>query len=651
VSRAPSTCLDELSEDLLPGSADSWQAPRRTPAVPVELRPPQHGSLRQRLRAWRSRHLLREERARAEYHRSRNPERGLPVSAGRAAWEFVRVLIGRRRTLVTGVLVLHALAAIAGLVVPRVLGHLVDVASVQGTLVTTLNTLALTVAGVVLLQTLLTFAARCSAAVFGQDLLAEAREYVVHTVLGLPLSTVESASTGDLVTRVTRDVSAMSDSVRWALPQAVIAGVTTVLTVAAMVLNSPLLALPLLLSVPALWVAVRRYLKRAPAGYITEGATYSTINTTLTETVEGARTVEALGLQERRIAIGDDDVQVSAQAERYTMSIRNLLFSVIDFAYNSPLVTTLLLGGVGYANGWVSLGQITTAALYIQAVVEPLDRLIYSLDELQVGAASTTRLLGIAAVPPDRQAGPDRPEGVHLQGSDLRFAYRPGHDVLHGVDVDLQPGERLAVVGPSGSGKSTLGRLLAGINGPRTGSVTVGEVELTALPLELLRTEVALVTQEHHVFVGSIRDNIVLAREDSADDVVVEALQAVGAWSWVKELPERMDTLVGSGKLALTPAQAQQIALARLIVADPHTLVLDEATSLIDPRTARTLESSMARLLDGRAVVAIAHRLHTAHDADRIAVVIDGRIAELGSHEELVAAGGEYAALWRAWTS
>src|SRR5699024_5216254 len=159
VSRAPSTCLDELSEDLLPGSADSWQAPRRTPAVPVELRPPQHGSLRQRLRAWRSRHLLRQERARAEYHRSRNPERGLPASAGRAAWEFVKGRIGRRRALVAGVLVLHALAAIAGLVVPRVLGHLVDVASVTATMVTTLNTLALTVAGVVLLQTLLTFAA------------------------------------------------------------------------------------------------------------------------------------------------------------------------------------------------------------------------------------------------------------------------------------------------------------------------------------------------------------------------------------------------------------------------------------------------------------------------------------------------------------
>ena len=171
------------------------------------------------------------------------------------------------------------------------------------------------------------------------------------------------------------------------------------------------------------------------------------------------------------------------------------------------------------------------------------------------------------------------------------------------------------------------------------------------LPLDVLRTEVALVTQEHHVFIGSVRDNVILAREDSDDETVRRALAAVGAMSWVDRLPAGLDTTLGSGHHALTPAQAQQIALARLIIADPHTLVLDEATSLIDPRTARTLEGSMHALLTDRTVVAIAHRLHTAHDAERIAVVIDGRIVELGSHQELVEAGGEYAALWQAWTS
>ncbi len=223
--------------------------------------------------------------------------------------------------------------------------------------------------------------------------------------------------------------------------------------------------------------------------------------------------------------------------------------------------------------------------------------------------------------------------------------------MLHGVDFRPRVGERIAIVGPSGSGKSTLGRLLAGINGPRTGSVRIGGVDLIKLPLEQLREEVALVTQEHHVFVGSVRDNIVLGRETAGDEAVWAALDAVGSADWVRRLPEALDTRVGSGNLALTPAQAQQVAMARLVIADPHTLVLDEATSLIDPRTARTLEGSVHALLVGRTVIAIAHRLHTAHDADRVAVVIDGRIVEFGSHDELVDQDGEYAALWRAWTS
>jgi ABC-type multidrug transport system fused ATPase/permease subunit len=242
------------------------------------------------------------------------------------------------------------------------------------------------------------------------------------------------------------------------------------------------------------------------------------------------------------------------------------------------------------------------------------------------------------------------PRGEKLEAEDVRFAYVEGRDVLHGIDLAVGVGERIAMVGPSGAGKSTLGRLLAGIHPPRTGSVTVGGVGLTELPLTDLRGHVALVTQEHHVFVGSLRDNLALAVDEPVpDDRLLEALASVDARDWAEALPEGLDTVVGSGGLELTPPQAQQLALARLVLADPHTLVLDEATSLIDPRAARHLERSLAAVLHGRTVIAIAHRLFSAHDADRVAVVEDGVITELGAHNELVEAGGSYAALWSSW--
>jgi len=631
-------------------SAATWSDHTDDPAVvDPRLRPPVDASAGERFAAWRMRHHLRRDEAERVYETSRRPERGWPVADDHAVLEFFTELIRERRGMFLALVVLNALAAGTGLVVPRLLGNLVGrTADGDGG---GLVTLALLVVVVVCAQALFTFLAQWTSTLFGQDLLASAREYVVRTVLRLPLGQVESASTGDLVTRVTRDVGTMSRAVQFGLPMAIISLLTVSLSVVAMLLNSLLLAVPSLLVIGTSYYAVRSYLRRAPKGYITEGSTYSQINTTLTETVEGARTVEALGLGERRVGQGDDDIEVSAQAERYTMSLRNLLFAVIDIAFNTPRVVTLVVGAWGYAGGWVSLEQITAAVLYVELLSGPLDRLIGELDRLQVGATSTARLLGIAEVPPDREPGEGRPRGPRLVGRDLRFAYRDDHDVLHGIDLDLRTGERLAIVGPSGSGKSTLGRLLSGINRPRTGSATVGGVELVDLPLEVLRTEVALVTQEHHVFIGSVRDNIVLAREDSSDEAVWAALAAVGSRDWVERLPRGLDTRIGSGQHTLTPAQAQQVALARLIIADPHTLVLDEATSLIDPRTARSLEGSMNALLEGRTVVAIAHRLHTAHDADRIAVVIDGRISELGSHHELVDRNGEYAALWRAWTS
>ena len=559
--------------------------------------------------------------------------------------------LAKRHRLALGVaLVLHCLAALAGVVAPRLLGDIVE--AVQGGTTTGhVDRLALLIAGSLLVQTGLTCAASYRSLVLGEQVLAEVRERFVSDALSLPLGVVEEAGSGDLLTRTSRDVEQLGWSVRWAVPQWVTALVTAVFITGAALAVGLWVAVPLLLGVPALGVGLRWYLRRAKDGYLRENASYSRINATLTETVEGARTVEALGLAPYRIRRTDEDIAYSFGAERYTLYLRTVFFPSVEVAsYLLPGVATLLFGGLLYIHGQVSLGDVTAATLYVQMLVDPVDRVVMILDEFQVGAASLARLLGVAHVPEDRVATGRRPAGDELAARDVHFAYLDDRDVLHGVDLRVGAGERLAMVGPSGAGKSTLGRLLAGIHPPRTGSVTVGGVGLTELPLDDLRRQVALVTQEHHIFVGTVRENLALAADGRADDEdLLAALAAVDAADWVAALPEGLDTVVGSGGLSLTPAQAQQLALARLVIADPHTLVLDEATSLIDPRAARHLERSLAAVLEGRTVIAIAHRLFSAHDADRVAVVEDGRITELGSHDELVAHGGSYAALWESW--
>lgn len=558
------------------------------------------------------------------------------------------------RGAVAGIIAVNGLASAAGLVGPWLLGRIIDaIQAGAGDVVSVVDRLALGAVVFAMVQTVLTWWALKIGYRFGERTAARVRERFLKRTLALPSRVADQLPTGDLIARGSTDASVVATTLRSAVPEVLVALVQALFLIVAVVVLDPLLGLCGLACLIGVAAALRWYLRHARPVYLTVAASGAELADVVASTAKGARTIELLGLERRRTRATEAAITGARSARLEALWLRTVLFPSSDVALALPVVGVLVLGGALLAKGLVSIGVVVTAALYLRQLVGPLDTVMLWVEQLQGAGASYARVEGLADVPdvaPEptprvRSVGTD--DGGRIEVSNAHFGYTEARDVLHGIDLLVQPGERLAIVGTSGAGKSTLARLLAGLDRPHTGTVTIGGAPVADLPPEQLREHVALLTQDHHVFHDTVGDNLRIVRPNATDEQLKAALVAVGA-AWLGDLPHGLDTEIGSDT-HLDGAHAQHLSLARVVLADPHTLILDEATALLDPRTARHTEQALAAVLRGRTVIAIAHRLQTAHDADRIAVMEAGELVEVGTHRELVRAGGVYARLWHSW--
>jgi ATP-binding cassette subfamily C protein len=566
----------------------------------------------------------------------------LPIATPARTRRSLGALVRPHRLLLAGTVAALVAATAAVLAVPPLLGAIVDAVIADGP-AAGIDGPALGILAALVARALLSALGTLLTARLGELVLAGLRERVVARALGVRPADVERAGSGDLLQRVGGDVSVVSEGVRRAVPLLVLAGLEVGLTLVGLAVLDWRLALAGLAPLPVWVLATRWYARVSGPLYAAERAAEGRRTQSVLAGVGGAATVRAFRLRTPLLERIGRDSAAAVTASLAAMRAQSRFGAALNGAELVGVLALLVTGFWLVRAEAVTVGTATAAVLYFLRLFDPIGALLFLLDEAQSAGAALARLVGVADLPlPPAPAAPRRPRDASVRLTGVRHAYDGGPEVLHGVDLEIAPGERVAVVGPSGAGKTTLGAVLAGVLEPTAGGVTIGGVPLTDLAEP--RRHVAVVTQEVHVFAGTVADDLRLARPGATDAELRAVLDRVGA-------DLALDAVVGDGGDELDATAAQLLALARLVLADPAVAVLDEATAEAGSAGARVLERAADAALAGRTAVVIAHRLTQAAAADRVVVLAKGRIVESGPHAELVAAGGSYAALWRAWST
>jgi ATP-binding cassette, subfamily B, bacterial len=490
------------------------------------------------------------------------------------------------------------------------------------------------------------------AATAGERFLGALRMASFEKLQALPLGFFERERAGVLVSRLTADVQSLTEFIREALIEVVGSGVQIVFTVAALVILSPALAGVSLVALPILVASSWAFHHSAGRVYHAIRDRVADTLTVLQEGLAGVRVVQAFRREKRTLETYEPRSEAQVRAWRRASFVNIRLFTMIPLAQTVALIAVLLVSASMYRHGTVSKGTVAAYVLYLIQLFDPVARFSEWLGEFRQGLAALGKIVGLLQTPSgimERDGAVELPERGSLELRSVTFGYRNGSPVVHEVSFELEPGEHVALVGPTGAGKSTLAKLLTRQYDPDRGSIKFAGVDLRDTTLDSLHQRIVMLPQEGHLFSGTIADNVRLAHPEATDADVVKALRAIGALERFQSLPAGIGTDVQTRGVRLSAGERQLVGIARVALANPAVIVLDEATSSLDPATEAAVERALAAVAEGRAVVTIAHRLSTAERADRVVVMENGRAVEVATHEELVEQGERYARLWASW--